>query len=30
VGTVRRQVLDRLLVVGCRQLRLVLAEYADP
>ena len=29
VGTVRREVLDRLLVVGCRQLRLVLAEYAD-
>jgi putative transposase len=28
-GTVRREVLDRLLVVGCRQLRLVLAEYAD-
>jgi putative transposase len=29
VGTVRREVLDRLLIVGCRQLRLVLAEYAD-
>jgi putative transposase len=29
VGTVRRQVLDRLLVAQCRQLRLVLAEYAD-
>jgi putative transposase len=29
VGTVRREVLDRLLMVGCRQLRLVLAEYAD-
>jgi putative transposase len=29
VGAVRREVLDRLLVVGCRQLRLVLAEYAD-
>jgi hypothetical protein len=28
-GGVRREVLDRLLVVGCRQLRLVLAEYAD-
>jgi putative transposase len=28
VGT-RREVLDRLLIVGCRQLRLVLAEYAD-
>src|SRR6266545_394367 len=25
----RREVLDRLLIVGCRQLRLVLAEYAD-
>jgi putative transposase len=30
VGTIRREVLDRLLIVGCRQLRLVLAEYADP
>jgi transposase InsO family protein len=29
VGTVRREVLDRLLIFGCRQLRLVLAEYAD-
>jgi putative transposase len=29
VGTIRREVLDRLLIVGCRQLRLVLAEYAD-
>jgi putative transposase len=29
VGTVRREVLDRLLIVGGRQLRLVLAEYAD-
>jgi putative transposase len=29
VGTVRREVLDRLLIVGCRQLRLVSAEYAD-
>ncbi len=29
VGTVRREVLDRMLVVGCRQLRFVLAEYAD-
>jgi putative transposase len=28
-GTVRREVLDQLLIVGCRQLRLVLAEYAD-
>jgi putative transposase len=29
VGTVRREVLDRTLIVGCRQLRSVLAEYAD-
>jgi putative transposase len=29
VGTVRREVLDRILVVGCRQLRSVLAEYVD-
>jgi putative transposase len=29
VGTVRREVLDRMLVFGCRQLRSVLAEYAD-
>jgi len=29
VGTVRREVLDRILIVGCRQLRSVLAEYAD-
>ena len=29
VGTVRREVLDRMLIFGCRQLRLVLAEYAD-
>jgi hypothetical protein len=29
VGTVRREVLDRLLIVGCRQLQSVLAEYAD-
>jgi putative transposase len=29
VGTIRREVLDRMLIVGCRQLRLVLAEYAD-
>jgi len=28
-GTIRREVLDPLLIVGCRQLRLVLAEYAD-
>jgi putative transposase len=28
-GTVRREVLDRMLIVGCRQLRSVLAEYAD-
>jgi putative transposase len=29
VGTVRREVLDRMLVFGGRQLRLVLAEYAN-
>ncbi len=29
VGTVRWEVLDRMLIVGCRQLRAVLAEYAD-
>jgi putative transposase len=29
VGTVRREVLDQMLIMGCRQLRLVLAEYAD-
>ena len=29
VGTVRREVLDRTLVFGCRQLVSVLAEYAD-
>jgi putative transposase len=29
VGTVRREVLDRMLIVGCRQLRWVLAEYVD-
>jgi transposase InsO family protein len=29
VGTVRREVLDRMLIMGCRQLRSVLAEYAD-
>ena len=29
VGTVRREVLDRMLILGCRQLRAVLAEYAD-
>jgi putative transposase len=28
VGTVRRELLDRMLVLGCRQLRSVLAEYA--
>jgi putative transposase len=28
-GTVRREVLDRMLIVGCRQLRSVLAEYVD-
>ena len=29
VGTVRRELLDRMLIVGCRQLQAVLAEYAD-
>jgi putative transposase len=29
VGTVRREVLDRMLIFGRRQLRSVLAEYAD-
>jgi putative transposase len=29
VGTVRRELLDRMLIVGCRQLRLVLAEYVN-
>ena len=29
VGTVRREVLDRMLILGCGQLRSVLAEYAD-
>jgi transposase InsO family protein len=29
VGTVRREVLDRMLVFGCQQLRLVLTEYVD-
>ena len=29
VGTVRREVLDRMLIFGCRQLRAVLVEYAD-
>ena len=29
VGTVRREVLDRMLFLGCRQLRSVLAEYAN-
>jgi transposase InsO family protein len=29
VGTVRREVLDRMMILGCRQLRAVLAEYAD-
>jgi putative transposase len=29
VGTVRREVLDRMLILGCRQLRAVLAEYVD-
>jgi len=27
VGTVRREVLDRMLILGCRQLEAVLAEY---
>jgi putative transposase len=29
VGTVRRELLDRLLILGCWQLRSVLTEYAD-
>jgi putative transposase len=29
VGTVRREVLDRMLILGCRQLRSVLADYAN-
>jgi hypothetical protein len=29
VGGVRQELLDRRLIVGCRQLRWVLAEYAD-
>jgi putative transposase len=29
VGTVRREMLDRMLIFGCRQLRSVLAEYTD-
>jgi putative transposase len=29
LGTVRREVLDRVLILGCRQLRSVLAEYAN-
>jgi putative transposase len=29
VGTARRELLDRMLIFGCRQLRSVLAEYAD-
>ena len=29
VGTVRREVLDRMLIFGCVQLQSVLAEYAD-
>jgi putative transposase len=29
VGTVRRELLDRMLIVGCRQLRSVLDEYVD-
>jgi putative transposase len=29
VGTVRRELLDRMLIVGCRQLRWELAEDAD-
>ena len=29
VGTVGREVLDRMLILGCRQRRWVLAEYAD-
>jgi transposase InsO family protein len=29
VGTVRRELLDRMLILGCRQLRSVLAEHVD-
>jgi transposase InsO family protein len=29
VDTVRREVVDRMLILGCRQLRSVLAEYVD-
>jgi putative transposase len=29
VGTVRREVLDRMLILGCRQLQAVLGEYAN-
>jgi hypothetical protein len=29
VGTVRRELLDRMLIFRCRQLQLVLTEYAD-
>jgi len=29
VGTVRRELLDRMLILGCRQLQAVLAEYVD-
>jgi putative transposase len=28
IGTVRREVLDRMRILGCRRLRAVLAEYA--
>jgi putative transposase len=30
VGTVRRELLDQMLIFGGRQLRWVLAEYVDP
>jgi putative transposase len=29
VSTVRREVLDQMLILGCRQLQPVLAEYVD-
>ena len=29
VGTVRRELLDRMLIFRCRQLQLVLTEYGD-
>ena len=29
IGTIRREVLDRMLIFGCRQLQSVLAEYVD-